>query len=73
MTKTTLYLEDDTAKALRQLANDEGCSESDDDINHLAVRRAVERERGPIIVPTAILSEIDYLLRAPNRTGPTGR
>jgi uncharacterized protein len=34
-----------------------------DDDNHLAMRRAVERERGAIIVPTAILSEIDYLLR----------
>lgn len=34
-----------------------------DDLNHLATRRAVERERGEIIVPTAILSEIDYLLR----------
>jgi uncharacterized protein len=34
-----------------------------DDNNHLAMRRAVERERGAIIVPTAILSEIDYLLR----------
>jgi hypothetical protein len=29
MTKRTLYLEDDTVQTLKQLANDEGCSESD--------------------------------------------
>ena len=33
------------------------------DRHHSAVRRALERERGPIIVPTAILAELDYLLR----------
>lgn len=34
-----------------------------DDTHHDGVRRALERERGPIIVPTVILSELDYLLR----------
>ena len=34
-----------------------------DDEHHHPVRQAIERERGTIVVPTAILSEIDYLLR----------
>ena len=33
------------------------------DAQHRRVRRVVERERGPIIVPTLILAEVDYLLR----------
>ncbi len=34
-----------------------------DDAYHEAVRRVIEQERGPLIVPVAILSELDYLLR----------
>lgn len=34
-----------------------------DDEHHVAVAAAQERERGPIVVPTAILGELDYLLR----------
>lgn len=34
-----------------------------DDRFHQAARRVIERERGPLILPSAILSEIDYLLR----------
>lgn len=34
-----------------------------DDSHHPAVREVLDAERGPIIVPTAILAEIDYLLR----------
>jgi hypothetical protein len=34
-----------------------------DDDHHEAVQQIVAHERGSIIVPTAILSEIDYLLR----------
>lgn len=34
-----------------------------DDIHHQAIRRVIERERGPVIVPMAILGELDYLLR----------
>jgi predicted nucleic acid-binding protein len=34
-----------------------------DDDHHEAVRRIIAQERGSIIVPTAILSELDYLLR----------
>jgi len=34
-----------------------------DDQHHIAVREALERELGPIVVPTAILAELDYLLR----------
>jgi predicted nucleic acid-binding protein len=34
-----------------------------DDEHHSRMLRAVERERGSIVIPTAILSEIDYLLR----------
>jgi len=34
-----------------------------DDSHHAAVRQVLEAERGPIIVPTAILAEVDYLLR----------
>lgn len=34
-----------------------------DDVHHEAVRRIVEAEREPIIVPVAILGEVDYLLR----------
>lgn len=33
-----------------------------DDAYHSAARAAVEQERGALIVPVAILSEIDYLL-----------
>jgi predicted nucleic acid-binding protein len=33
-----------------------------DDEHHEAVREVVESEVGPIIVPTAILAEVDYLL-----------
>ncbi len=33
------------------------------DSHHAAVRKAFERHPGPLIVPSAILSEIDYLLR----------
>lgn len=34
-----------------------------DDRHHLSVRSAVEREQGSIFVPSAILGELDYLLR----------
>jgi predicted nucleic acid-binding protein len=34
-----------------------------DDSHHASVRQVLEAERGPIIVPTAILAEVDYLLR----------
>jgi predicted nucleic acid-binding protein len=34
-----------------------------DDAHHAAVRRIVQKETGPIIVPSAILGELDYLLR----------
>lgn len=34
-----------------------------DDQHHLSVRQAVEREQGAIFIPTAILGELDYLLR----------
>lgn len=34
-----------------------------DDANHAGVRRVLEGERGPIIIPTVILAELDYLLR----------
>lgn len=34
-----------------------------DDAHHHGVRRVVEQERGPLIVPMAILGELDYLLR----------
>lgn len=34
-----------------------------DDSYHLAVREVIQRETGSIIVPVAILSELDYLLR----------
>ena len=30
---------------------------------HQAIRAAFEAERGPIIIPMAVLSELDYLLR----------
>jgi uncharacterized protein len=33
------------------------------DKNHAAVRAAVEKEPGPIVLPAAILAELDYLLR----------
>jgi uncharacterized protein len=33
------------------------------DRNHPAVRRAVEAETGPLVVPAPVLGEIDYLLR----------
>jgi predicted nucleic acid-binding protein len=34
------------------------------DRHHRALRRVIEQERGPILISQAILSEIDYLLRA---------
>ncbi|MBI3666759.1 MAG: PIN domain-containing protein [Acidobacteria bacterium] len=34
-----------------------------DDRHHVAVKKAIEREPGPIVIPTAILAELDYLLR----------
>ncbi|HEY4565487.1 MAG TPA: PIN domain-containing protein, partial [Thermoanaerobaculia bacterium] len=34
-----------------------------DDQHHLRVRSVLEAYRGPIVVPTAILAELDYLLR----------
>jgi predicted nucleic acid-binding protein len=34
-----------------------------DDIHHAAVCRALENERGPIVIPVVILGELDYLLR----------
>jgi predicted nucleic acid-binding protein len=34
-----------------------------DDAHHSAVKIAVENNLGPIIIPTAILAELDYLLR----------
>ena len=34
------------------------------DRHHRALRKAIERETGPILISQAILSEIDYLLRA---------
>src|SRR5579884_536214 len=33
------------------------------DAHHAAVREAIEHERGPLLVPMAILAEVDYLLR----------
>jgi predicted nucleic acid-binding protein len=33
------------------------------DRNHRAVREALQTEDGPILIPAALLSEIDYLLR----------
>ena len=33
------------------------------DSTHAAVRRAIENERGKIIIPSVILGEIDYFLR----------
>jgi predicted transcriptional regulator len=47
MTKTTLYLEDDTAKALQQQANDQGCSESDVVREALAVYQAARLRSVP--------------------------
>jgi predicted nucleic acid-binding protein len=38
------------------------------DKHHQAVRAAVESEPGPILVPVAILAEVEYLLRV--RLGP---
>ena len=34
-----------------------------DDAHHAGVRAVVEKERGAIIVPVAIVAELDYLLR----------
>jgi predicted nucleic acid-binding protein len=34
-----------------------------DDRHHAGVRRTVIKERRPIIIPTALLAEVDYLLR----------
>jgi len=36
----------------------------DTDSNHAGVRAAIEQERDKIIIPSAVLGEIDYLLRA---------
>lgn len=33
------------------------------DSNHRAVREAIKAEDGPILIPAALLAEIDYLLR----------
>ena len=33
------------------------------DVHHVAVRHAVENDSGPIVVPVAILAELDYMLR----------
>ncbi len=33
------------------------------DRHHSAVRKVVEKERGPILIPMAVLAELDYLLR----------
>ena len=33
------------------------------DRNHRAVREAIQAEDGPILIPAALLAEIDYLLR----------
>jgi predicted nucleic acid-binding protein len=33
------------------------------DAHHATVRQAIEHERGPFLVPMAILAEVDYLLR----------
>lgn len=32
------------------------------DQHHIGVRSAIERHRGPIVIPMAILAEVDYLL-----------
>ena len=34
-----------------------------DDAYHIAVRDTVEHTAGPLIIPTVILAEVDYLLR----------
>jgi hypothetical protein len=34
-----------------------------DDVNHIPVRAVLERESGPILVPSVILAEVDYMLR----------
>ncbi len=34
-----------------------------DDSHHAAVVASLQRERGPVVVPMAILGELDYLLR----------
>ncbi|HXV63184.1 MAG TPA: PIN domain-containing protein [Vicinamibacteria bacterium] len=34
-----------------------------DDAHHAAVRGIIQKESGPIIVPSAVLGELDYLLR----------
>lgn len=47
MTKTTLYLEDDTAQALKQLADDEGCSEAEVIREALVVYRASRLRPSP--------------------------
>lgn len=33
------------------------------DQHHLRVRSAIDAHQGPIVIPTAILAEVDYLLR----------
>jgi predicted nucleic acid-binding protein len=33
------------------------------DAHHAAVRKVIEHERGPFLVPMAILAEVDYLVR----------
>lgn len=34
-----------------------------DDAHHAGVRKVIERERGPVIIPVPVLTELDYLLR----------
>ncbi|HSF19289.1 MAG TPA: PIN domain-containing protein [Vicinamibacteria bacterium] len=34
-----------------------------DDAHHAAIREIIQKEPGPIIVPSAVLGELDYLLR----------
>ncbi len=34
-----------------------------DDACHISVRQVLEKERGAVIIPAAILAELDYLLR----------
>jgi len=47
MTKTTLYLEDDTIQALKQLADNEGCSEADVIREALVVYQAARLRPSP--------------------------
>lgn len=34
------------------------------DVHHLPVREAFKRMRGPLVIPTVILAEVDYLLES---------